>query len=409
MCFLIAGMLTTAFATAGPMENPAGPGSLAPELVESSNGGVLTWIEAASDGHALRFAEFENGEFGPARDIARGAGWFANWADTPRLFIAPDGDWIAHWPVKSGESTYAYDVIASRSSDRGATWSLPTSPHRDGTQTEHGFVSYFADADSTTHLVWLDGRNTGTAEGHGSHGGSGAMTLRTASMVGAAFGPSVELDGRVCDCCQTASATTAAGPIVIYRDRSEGEIRDIHIVRRVEGGWTQPMPVAEDGWVISGCPVNGPDVVADGSRVAAAWFTMAESVPAVRLAVSQNAGASFGPPMTFSPGTALGRVQLTHLDDGFLMLWMDEARVEDGGGAALKLGRFDWTGTSRGVRELADLGAGRGSGFPRLAVIGDRVLVAWTASEVGADGERTTYVRTAIYPLETRTDSPSAG
>lgn len=410
MCLLFFGLLATACATADPLDNPSGSGALAPELVETADGAVLTWLEPAGGGHALRFAAFENGEFGPASEIARGTGWFANWADTPRLFIAPDGDWIAHWPVKSGDSTYAYDVIASRSSDRGATWSPPTSPHRDGTQTEHGFVSYFGDPDGTAHLVWLDGRNTGSAAGHGSHGeGSGAMTLRTASMVGAAFGPSVELDGRVCDCCQTASATTAAGPIVIYRDRSEDEVRDIHIVRRIEGHWTAPRPVVEDGWIIGGCPVNGPDVVADGRRVAAAWFTMADNVPAAQLAVSQDAGASFGPAASFSAGSALGRVQLANTADGFLMIWMDEID----GRAVLKLARFGESGALLGERELAGLGAGRGSGFPRLAVIADRVLVAWTASETNADDERTTHVRTAFYPMESptdpSTDSPASG
>ncbi len=42
-----------------------------------------------------------------------------------------------------------------------------------------------------------------------------------------------ELDNRVCDCCQTSTAITANGPIVVYRDRSDEEIRDISIVRLI--------------------------------------------------------------------------------------------------------------------------------------------------------------------------------
>ncbi len=404
---LIAACLTAPPARGEPenVPNPAGTGALAPELAESESGAVLTWLEPDGDGHALRFAEFDGKGFSPPGIIARGRDWFVNWADTPRLFIAPDGDWIAHWPVKSGASTYAYDVVAARSSDRGATWSPPDTPHRDGTRTEHGFVSYFADPDGTAHLVWLDGRHTGTATGHAGHGAGGptrdeaeegAMTLRTASMVGAAFGPSVELDERVCDCCQTASASTDAGPIVIYRDRSEYEIRDIHIVRRTVDGWTEPVPVAVDGWRIAGCPVNGPDVVAHGAQVAAGWFTMAGDVPAVRLAVSSDSGATFAPATTFSVGTALGRVQLARVDDGFLMLWMDEAEA----GAVLRLARFGDRGEARWTRTVAELGAGRSSGFPRMAVVGDRLLLAWTRSEPSANGDPTPRIATALLDLE---------
>ena len=44
-----------------------------------------------------------------------------------------------------------------------------------------------------------------------------------------------ELDGRVCDCCQTTAAITNDGPVVVYRDRSDDEVRDMSIVRYVNG------------------------------------------------------------------------------------------------------------------------------------------------------------------------------
>ena len=50
---------------------------------------------------------------------------------------------------------------------------------------------------------------------------------------------------------------TADGPVVVYRDRSEQEIRDISIVRLHDGKWSQPSSVFEDNWKINGCPVNG--------------------------------------------------------------------------------------------------------------------------------------------------------
>ena len=107
-------------------------------------------------------------------------------------------------------------------------------PHRDGTATEHGFVSLFPFNDSLG-AIWLDGRNFAS----GTKGESANMMLLMTSVAptGTA-GPERVLDERVCDCCQTSLAVTSSGPAVVYRDRLDGEIRDINIVRWSDSGWT---------------------------------------------------------------------------------------------------------------------------------------------------------------------------
>lgn len=62
--------------------------------------------------------------------------------------------------MKNGPGPYAYDVHISRSNDGDASWSRPLVPHRDGTATEHGFVSLFTTQDASLAAVWLDGRET---------------------------------------------------------------------------------------------------------------------------------------------------------------------------------------------------------------------------------------------------------
>src|SRR5687768_4809384 len=100
-----------------------------------------------------------------------------------------------------------------------------------------------------------------------------SMTLRYATIdANGNLADETQLDERVCECCQTSAAVTSAGPIAVYRDRSATEVRDIYIVRQVNGSWTSPQPVYADNWQINGCPVNGPSVAADGSRVAVAWL-----------------------------------------------------------------------------------------------------------------------------------------
>lgn len=363
------------------IEPPARTGSLAPSFASLEDGRIaLSWLEPVEEGHALRFSVLDETGFGPARTIAQGDDWFANWADTPGLFVLPNGDWIAHWLVKSGPSTYAYDVVLARSGDQGRSWSEALTPHADGTQTEHGFVSYFADTDDRAGMVWLDGRETGAhAAGHGE----GAMTLRTATIgPDGAVASRQLLDERVCDCCQTAAAMTPDGPVVVYRDRSTDEIRDLYVVRRSTEGWGTPRRLHEDGWRIGACPVNGPALITRGNRVGVAWFTIGGDEPRVELALSTDAGASFERVDTLDPGTALGRVDLAGHGNGFVLSWVDQPKS----GGVLRLAGYDWSGQQQWSQSTSEVDAGRASGFPRLAAVGDdEILVAWTGVR---DGEQ---------------------
>lgn len=395
-------MLMALFARAElrPLESPPGSGSLAPRLAPLDEGrAVLTWLEPDGNGHAFRFSVFDGDSFGDVSTIARGEDWFANWADTPGLFVLPNGDWLAHWLVKSGPATFAYDVVMARSQDEGKSWSEPKIPHRDGTQTEHGFVSYFAWDEDVAGAVWLDGRETAVEEGaehSGHHGHAGDMTLRAARIgPGLAVSEKQLLDERVCDCCMTASAMTDEGPLVIYRGRSENEIRDIRKLRHDGEGWSQPELVHDDGWQIGGCPVNGPDLIADGNDVVAAWFTMPDGQPQVRVAISRDAGRDFSRPLELGIDQALGRVALEWLGEGFVIAWLTEGEA----GASLMLTGFDREGTQRFSRELLTMDAGRVSGFPVMVRIGEHsLLLAWT--EPGHDRRPTVRAGWIDLPQE---------
>jgi hypothetical protein len=372
----------------GELPTPAGPASLAPNLHVAADGRVLlSWIERAGEGrHALRFAVLEDGGWSAPQMIAEGPGWFVNWADFPSLVALDDGSLAAHWLVKSGSGTYAYDVQIARSGDGGLTWSRPASPHRDGTMTEHGFVSLVARPGGALEAAWLDGRETSPGDGSHEHGG-GAMTLRYAA-IGPDGTPDREalLDPRVCDCCQTDAAVTPDGPLVVYRDRSEGEVRDIAVVRRRDGRWTAPRHVAQDGWQIEGCPVNGPAVAATGRRVAIAWFTAADDRPRVRLAFSTDSGESFGPPVAVDDGRPVGRVDAILLDDGSAVVSWVEATPD---GLSLRLRRIGADGSRGAAVAVLPAGAPLSNGFPRIVRAGERLVIAWTG-----DG-----VRTAVMPL----------
>ena len=95
-------------------------------------------------------------------------------------------------------------------------------PHRDNTQTEHGFVSLIPLPDGRLGAVWLDGRNMKDMKDTDEHAPSPeSMTLRYAIVDAEGnLSDESELDERVCECCQTSATVTSDGPIAVYRDRS---------------------------------------------------------------------------------------------------------------------------------------------------------------------------------------------
>jgi hypothetical protein len=377
--------------TIQPLTSPAAAGSAQPQLTVSDKGVLLSWIERTGTSATLKFAERTASGWTAPQQVAAGSDWFVNWADVPSVIRLADGSIYGHWLQKSGESTYAYDVRLARSTDDGKTFSTSFTPHNDGTQAEHGFASLFQMPGAGLGLVWLDGRATkGTGhEGHGEPGGD--MSVRSAiyDRNGTQIAES-PIDLRACECCPTAAAVTADGPIVAYRDRSDAEIRDIYVARYLNDKWTTPVPVHKDGWKIAACPVNGPALSAADKHVAIAWFKADGEVGHAFAAFSSDSGASFGQPIRLDDASALGRVDVQLLGgSSAVATWIEfkEGRAE------FKARRVDRSGHKSAAVAVAGVYAGRSSGYPRMARFGHELVFAWT--ETGD----TAGVRTAVARL----------
>lgn len=359
-------------------ESPAGPDSGEPYLSASGEAVWMSWLEAVDGGaHELRFARLEGDAWSEAGTIARSDRFFVNWADFPSVNAAADGSLWAHWLERGDAGGYDYGVRVVHSRDRGKTWSEPWTPHDDRSPTEHGFVSTLT-FDDRLGFVWLDGRQH--AEGPDGTPPTGEMTLRYRSIsLDGVPGPEELVDGRVCDCCQTDAAFTASGPIVVYRDRSDEEIRDIYVTRLEDGAWTEGRAVHDDGWYITGCPVNGPAVAARGDDVVVAWFTGANDVPKVRAAISRDGGRVFGEPIEIDDGTPAGRVDVLFTDDeSAVVSWLENGDAE-GEAADVRVRRLRLDGTISESRAVTSSSGARASGFPRLARAPDgSVVMAWT-------------------------------
>jgi hypothetical protein len=367
-----------------PLETPAPAGSQAYSLSSGADGkAYLTWTEPDAEGrHALKFARHDGHRWSAPKAISHGANWFVNWADHPSMTAMPDGSLLAHWLVHTGrtQGAYGYGIRVARSTDQGATWSTIFEDGMQNVSDYAGFLT-FAPGAHGVDAIYLT--PLAPDEGTEAHGGEHEAVKTLASV---SFGTDVSVrtqkvvDTDVCSCCPTDIALTAAGPVAVYRDHLPGNIRDISIVRRVNGGWTEPALVARDGWMIPGCPTNGPAIAARGARVAVAWFTAAGDTPRLKLAFSEDGGASFGAPLVIDDGQPVGWPDLLMLEDGSTLVSWLERRGE---GVGEVLVRRVASGRRPGPPLVVAQGvSGRATGVPHMVRAGDQLLVAWRQDRV---------------------------
>ena len=354
------------------MPSPATTGSSTPHLALDASGRVLlSWTQRLPDSSvAIQMATWNGSTWDSTRTISQARDYFVNWADFPAITALGNGDLAAHWLEREAGGKYTYGVRVVRSSDEGRSWSAPVTPHTDGLAAEHGFVSLWSEGASDVGLVWLDGRKSAMADS------AREMTIRTASVSSTgAITREALIDARSCDCCQTGTAATRGGRVLVYRDRSAAEIRDIAIVRQTPAGWSAPMRVHADEWHYPGCPVNGPQVAATGDTVVVAWYTAARDTARVNIARSVDGGATFAPPVRVDDGDPMGRVDVV-LDDAAnpVVVWLEQR----GPDVAEVLARTVHGNAPGPVRVISRTSGARQSGFPRIIRQGAHVVVAWT-------------------------------
>jgi hypothetical protein len=357
----------------------------------------MSWLEAEPDERfALKVAWRRSGQWSPPVTVVRSDRFFVNWADFPSVRGLDDDRVAVHWLQRSPSAGHAYDIMVALGVADGASWSPPSRPHRDSGPAEHGFASLVPLAGGRLGVVWLDGRERVEASAGAGPSGSevrGHTKLMYApyDLRKAEFGPETVIDESVCDCCSTAGVATEEGMLVAYRDRSPDEVRDIGAVRLVGQEWSEPLVVANDGWRLEACPVNGPAAAARQGNVVVVWFTGAGDEPRVRAAFSSDRGASFGEPARIDMGRPSGRVDVAFVaDDEVVVSWLEAG---EGSVAELRARRLHLSGAVGPPALVAQVHGSPGGGFPRLAADGDLVYLAWS------DAGPPSHVRLAQAPI----------
>ncbi|MEL0061612.1 MAG: hypothetical protein VW711_15760 [Verrucomicrobiales bacterium] len=348
------------------VQTPASERALAPNLCSLKEQFAFTWIEPELSGKAtVHLSRWNGSAFDATLTIAESHQMFANWADIPSMVETRGGDWYAQWLEKLGADTYAYGIRIQRSTDQGKTWQPMGWLHGDQSKVEHGFVSFALEGDDA-RAFWLDGREMTQPKGK--------MTLRTALLAGSEIRNEKLLDENVCTCCPTTATTTPDGPLVFYRDRTAKEIRDIRWVRRHNDQWSPPSPLADDQWIVPGCPVNGPSVASCESHLAVSRFTAADDKPKVILAVHSHKDPSHKREIVLDDQAPLGGCSTVTTGQGFATTWLGR----EGDGIVLRLAEVSLNGTLTHEQILTQLKGPIFRGRTCVLSKDDHLWVTWT-------------------------------
>lgn len=288
----------------------------------------------------------------------------------PKVAVKNNGAIIAVYETSmpSAHNRFAGAVRYIVSTDKGASWSKPAYLHADTMPGKsHSFTAIARLGDGEIGACWLDAKPNPKLHGRPVHF---AKTNGNNS-----FENELVIDSIACECCRIAISGSSNGKVsVVFRDIINDSIRDMSIITSPDNGkrFSKAVPYSHDGWVINGCPHNGPALAVADDKIYSTWFTggpqkgvfyceLNKAMESTnRLLVSDHARF----------------IQLCLLGDGSRLLAFDEKRTEgDKSSNKIVLNRIIDDKVYRGEVEAS----GSLATYPVVkALDDDHVVVAWS-------------------------------
>ncbi len=169
--------------------------------------------------------------------------------ERPAIAVGADGQIHVAWPEDNFPNRIWYAVSA----DDGQTFSPSIPLSQPGQETV--LVRLLLGSNDSPFAFWL--QNSG-------------LSFAKSEEDAAGFLPDRVIDEQTCDCCHPQPQWLNGELVIAYRnlviDEDGRHIRDIYLVKSVDGGETfaEPVRISDAPWYIASCPFSGPSMVADG-------------------------------------------------------------------------------------------------------------------------------------------------
>ena len=143
------------------------------------------------------------------------------------------------------------DLVAWRSTDRGATWSGPARVNDSADSAREGLHAMASSPEGSVWCAWLDLREKRT-EVYAAQSIDGGATWSRNILVYRSP------DGNVCECCHPTIVAGDDAVHVMFRNSLAGN-RDMYVTTSKDDGKTflPAKKLGEGSWKLDGCPMDG--------------------------------------------------------------------------------------------------------------------------------------------------------
>lgn len=189
----------------------------------------------------------------------------------PKIAVKGDGTIIAVYETSepTKENEYSGFLYYIQSPNNGKSWTQPHYLDSDSSaSTSHSFASLARLSDGEVAACWL-----GESLDHEKEGRP-VMFSKTLGYEG--FQNQLSITPSACECCRTAISSNLDGHVAImFRNLLDSSVRDISVSVSNDAGksFSKPTSFSNDGWMIYGCPHNGPSVVSGENNNYSTWYT----------------------------------------------------------------------------------------------------------------------------------------
>ncbi|MCO5248235.1 MAG: exo-alpha-sialidase [Chitinophagales bacterium] len=335
---------------------------------------AISWVEKDSNKHPiLFFALWDEAKntFGEKQQINLPDNTSVHEEGMPKIAFKGDGIMIATYessvPVE-GKKWGISDLSYMESKDKGKTWTVAQSVFKNKYQgSSPSFSGLSRLSDGEIGVAWLD---NDTNPKNFSRPVFFAKTLKSGG-----FDNAYMITPKACQCCRIAISSEQDGQVSIaFRDLSKENVRDISVATSNDNGksFQAPSDFSKDGWVIDGCPHNGPSIASSNGKTYLTWFTGGDHI-GVNYGELNKDGTVENKTLLSKDGRF---AQLSLLNDGTpVVVYSEDFTEKNKNGSQIKIAKMH---NDQFVKAKIDL-SGQDADYPVIRTLNDHdVIVAWS-------------------------------